>query len=79
MLLDSFGAPIEGRVVGVDIAFCAFRNGDSGRGRDGLCLGLKSGLRARLGPMDWLNFEVDDDVVGVFILVSGRLPRPYES
>ena len=52
MLLESFGAPIDGRVVGVEVAFCAFRDGDSGRGREGLCLGLKSGLRARLGPTD---------------------------
>lgn len=61
-LLDSFGPPIEGRTEGVETAFCVFRRGDSGRGNDGLDLGLKSGLRARPGPTDWLNFEFVDDV-----------------
>ncbi len=46
MLLDSFGAPIEGRTEWVDTMFCVFRKGDSGRGKDGLDFGLKSGLRA---------------------------------
>lgn len=51
MLLESFGAPIEGRPEGVEVAFWAFRNGDSGRGNDGLDLALK-GLGARPGPTD---------------------------
>ena len=75
MLLDSLGAPIEGRAGGVDTAFWAFRKGDSGRGKDGLCFGLKSGLRARPGPTDWLNFEAVDDTVGVLTLASARPPR----
>lgn len=53
---------MEGRPDGVDTAFCAFRSGDSGRGKEGLDFGLKSGLRARPGPMDWLSFVFDDDV-----------------
>lgn len=61
-LLDSFGPPMEGRTEGVDTAFCVFRRGDSGRGNDGLDVGLKSGLRPWPGPTDWLNFEFEDDV-----------------
>lgn len=51
-LLESLGAPTDGRVVGVEPAICGLLNGDSGRGSDGLNLGLKSGLRARPGPTD---------------------------
>lgn len=64
--MESFGAPIDGRPEGVETAFCVFRNGDSERGNDGLALDdLESGLRARPGPIDWLNLEVEDVVVGV--------------
>ncbi len=52
--------PKEGRPIGVDrpfdagSRFCCFRKGDSGRGREGLDLGLSWGLAIR-GPTDWLN------------------------
>ncbi len=51
VLWESFGAPIEGRPKGVKLTFWVFRNGDSGRGNDGLDLAL-TGLGARPGPTD---------------------------
>ena len=51
-LLDSLGAPREGRPAGVELTFCVFLSGDSGRGRDGRDLGRKAGLGARPGPTD---------------------------
>ena len=71
---ENRGAPIDVRPVGVEVAFCAFLKGDSGRGSDGRDLGFNAGLGARPGPTDWLNLDVTG--VGVaWELFSARPPR----
>lgn len=70
---DNVGAPSEGRLAGVvDVAFCAFRRGDSGRGKDGRDRGFNAGLAALPGPTDWLSFEI----IGVVAVTPAFSPRP---
>ena len=47
------GAPIDGRGAGV---IWPFLTGDSGRGNEGRGAFFPTGLEARPGPTDWLNF-----------------------
>lgn len=53
--------------------FWVFRNGDSGRGKEGLTFCFSAGLEARPGPVVWAN--LDDICGGVLAFASPRPPR----
>lgn len=70
---ENFGAPRDGRPDGVAaLAFCALRNGDSGRGREGRDRGLSAGLAALAGPIVWLSLKA----AGVGVVSVSLSPLP---
>lgn len=74
LLFENFGAPREGRPMGVELMFWVLRKGDSGLGSEGRDFCRNAGLAARPGPIGWLSFEIDG-VGGVCVLLSARPPR----
>ena len=73
IVFGNLAAPRDVRPTGVEIGFWLFRNGDSGRGRDGRDLGRNAGLAALPRPMDWLNLATDGRG-DMYALLSARPP-----
>jgi len=70
-LLEKPDGVMEPFRLGVGARLGCLRNGDSGRGRDGLLCGLKTGLGARApGPIDCENLEGMDGVSGLKLGLS---------